>query len=106
MLTHSFHAPGCPETKEKSVGPMLGGLATLVGIVAPFNIVPQIIAIFHAKSVANISLLTYLIVIATQFVWLVYGIKLSLKPLILSSIVVIFLSGIIAFQFFLYKGLY
>lgn len=106
MLTHSFHNENCPETRAKNISPILGWLATFVGVVAPFNIVPQIITIFKAKSVANVSLLTYLIVIATQFVWLVYGIKLSLRPLVISSLVVIFLSCIIVLQFSIYGNLF
>lgn len=101
MYFHLFHKSAYPDTKGRA-GPTLNFLATLVGVVAPFNAIPQIIEIFKNQSVANVSLLTYLIVFATQLVWLVYGIKLSLRPLQISSVVVILLSGIIIFQFFIY----
>lgn len=104
MVTHPYHTANCPEAKGK-VGPTLGILATLAGIIGPFNIIPQIVEIFQTKSIANVSLLTYSIVIAIQVVWLVYALKLSLRPLIISSLVVLVLSGVIIFQFFLYGGL-
>ena len=101
MAIHAFHKPGCSEARG-NVGPLLNFLATCVAIIAPLNAVPQIIKIFQAQSVGSVSLLAYLIVVATQIVWLVYGIKLSLKPLVVSSIVVLLLSGTVLFQFFLY----
>ena len=106
MPTHSFHTSACNETKGKSIGPILSFLAMAVGIIAPFNVIPQIITIFQTKSVANISLTTYVIVIVTQLVWLVYGLKLALRPLAVSSLVVILLSSVIVFQFFLFGHLF
>ena len=101
MALHPFHTDKCPEVKNNA-GPLINFLASFVGIVAPLNAVPQIVTIFKNQSVANVSLLTYIIVLATQVVWLVYARKLLLKPLIVSSVVVIFLCGIIVLQFFIY----
>ncbi len=103
METHSYHKNDCPESKGK-VGPILNTIVTLIAFIAPLNAIPQIWKIFETKSVENVSLTTYLMVVATQFIWLIYGAKLSLKPLIYSSVVVILLSAIIVFQFFLYGG--
>jgi len=102
MALHAFHKSGCPEAKGNA-GPLLNILATCVAIIAPLNAIPQIIKIFQTQSVGSVSLLTYLVVVATQIVWLIYGIKLSLKPLVISSIVVLLLSGTVLFQFFLYS---
>ena len=101
MATHPFHSDNCPEAKG-SVGPVLNSIVTLIAFIAPLNAIPQIWKIFETKSVVNVSLTTYVMVVATQFIWLIYGAKLSLKPLIYSSVVVILLSGITVFQFFLY----
>ena len=103
MATHPFHTPDCPEAKG-SVGPVLNSLVMVIAFIAPLNAVPQIIKIFETKSVVSVSLLTYLMVIATQIIWLIYGAKLSLRPLILSSVVVLILSGIIVFQFLIYPS--
>lgn len=103
MATHPFHTDSCPESKGK-VGPVLNTVVTLIAFIAPLNAIPQIWKIFETKSVENVSLTTYLMVVVTQFIWLIYGAKLSLKPLIYSSVVVIVLSGVIVFQFLLYGG--
>lgn len=101
MKTHSFHTDTCPEAKH-SVGPILNVAASMIAVIAPLNAVPQIIKIFQTQSVADISLLMYLMVLGTQAVWLLYAFRLDLKPLLVSSVVVILLSGTIVLQFFWY----
>jgi MtN3 and saliva related transmembrane protein len=103
MVTHPYHTPACPEAKG-TVGPVLAVVVTIAGIIGPLNIIPQILKIFETKSVANVSLLTYLIVMTIQVVWLVYAYKLSLRPLLISSIAVLVLSAIVVTQFFIYGG--
>jgi uncharacterized protein with PQ loop repeat len=102
MELHAFHKEHCPEAKG-SAGPLLAALTTLTAIVAPLNAVPQIIKIFETKSIGSVSIITYLIVIVTQVIWLIYGVKLSLRPLVISSVVVLFLSAIIVIQFVVYS---
>ena len=102
MATHPYLTEKCPEAKDAKIGPVLKAVTTFVGIVAPLNAVPQILKIYETQSAAGVSLLTYLIVIATQFVWLVYGWRLRLKPLIISSIVVLVLSGAVAAEVLIY----
>lgn len=101
MKSHSFHDKKCPSS-QGDTNKMINAFATIAGIVAPLNAVPQIIKIFETQSVGSVSLLTYIIVFVTQIVWLVYGVKLSLKPLVISSVIVIVSSGIILFQFILF----
>ena len=58
-------------------------LGYLGGILTTFCYVPQIIRVFKFKSAKDISLLFTLLMMAGMVVWLVYGILLSLGPLIL-----------------------
>lgn len=102
MSTHPYHTEKCEESNKREIGPVLKAVTTFVGVVAPLNAIPQIWKIYEAHSAAGVSLLTYIIVIATQIVWLVYGLRLRLKPLIISSIVVLVLSGIVTAEIFIY----
>jgi MtN3 and saliva related transmembrane protein len=55
----------------------------LAGVLTTFCYIPQIIRVFRLKSAKEISLLFTILLLVGVVVWLVYGILLSLVPIIL-----------------------
>ena len=61
---------------------LLGALVSVVGIATGVAYVPQAVRIWKRKSSDDVSILTYLLFLAGQTVYLVYGIRISQWPLI------------------------
>ena len=58
-------------------------LGYIGGLLTTFCYVPQIVRVFKLKSAKEISLLYTVLILAGSTIWLVYGIMLSLIPVIL-----------------------
>ncbi len=58
-------------------------LGYIGGMLTTFCYIPQIIRVFRLKSAKEISLLFTIVLSTGQAVWLLYGISLSLAPIIL-----------------------
>ena len=58
-------------------------LGYLGGVLTTFCYVPQIIRVFRLKSAKEISLLFTILLLVGVVVWLLYGLFLSLTPIIL-----------------------
>lgn len=54
--------------------------------------IPQVIKAWQSKSVGDLSLIMMLIVVLSTAVWLVYGIALNLRPVIIANSIIGFLS--------------
>lgn len=54
----------------------------IAGVLTTFCYIPQIIRVFRLKSAKEISLLFTILLLVGVVVWLVYGILLSLVPII------------------------
>lgn len=52
----------------------------------PFFEIPQLVSIVTAHSAANVSLVTWAYLAISSLAWLIYGIKMKMKPLIVSYI--------------------
>ncbi len=65
-----------------------------VGIAMSLAHVPQAYRIWKRKSSADISLITYTIFFIGSFVWLLYGISLQSKPIIVSYLVAVLSTSI------------
>jgi len=61
---------------------LLGALVSVVGIATGVAYVPQAVRIWKRKSSDDVSILTYLLFLAGQTVYLVYGIRIAQWPLI------------------------
>jgi len=61
-------------------------LASVFGSAMALANIPQAIKIFKRKSAKDISLITYLILLAGGIVWILYGIEIKSFPLILTNI--------------------
>ena len=65
---------------------ILGFTAAVLGT---FSLVPQVIKTWKSRSVSGISLIMYLIIAIDSVLWLIYGIVLSIPPLITQSSIVL-----------------
>ena len=71
-------------------------LGYIGGIFTTFCYVPQILRVFRLKSAKEISLLFTILLLVGAVVWLLYGILLSLAPVILwNSIGVVTVSALL-----------
>lgn len=66
-------------------------LTAYIGVIAslliPISFIPQIIRVFRLKSAREISVLFTVIQLLGVLVWMIYGIRLGLLPIILCNIV-------------------
>jgi|APSaa5957512622_1039677.scaffolds.fasta_scaffold53978_2 MtN3 and saliva related transmembrane protein len=64
---------------------ILATLATAFGIGSGLFNLPQIIKIFQRKSAKDISVITYIGLLAGTVVWILYGLELNNMPIILTN---------------------
>ena len=61
---------------------ILGFIAAVLGT---FSLVPQVVKTWRFQVVSGISLIMYIIIAVDSLLWLIYGIVLSIAPLIVQS---------------------
>jgi MtN3 and saliva related transmembrane protein len=66
---------------------VLSVLATIFGTLMAIANFPQAFKIFARKSARDISLITYLILLAGAISWILYGVEIKSFPLVISNIV-------------------
>jgi MtN3 and saliva related transmembrane protein len=66
---------------------VLETLATIVGIVGSFAMIPQVYRIFRRKSAQDISITTYLFLLIAGIIWVLYGFNIQSFPLIITNLV-------------------
>lgn len=69
-------------------------LGLVAGTLSCITFVPQIFKTWQSKSVKDISVMSFTIVVISTLIWLVYGIIKNLPSVILTNIIV-FLSAVI-----------
>lgn len=69
-------------------------LGLIAGTLSCITFVPQIFKTWQSKSVKDISVMSFTIVVVSTLIWLVYGILKNLPSVILTNIIV-FLSAVI-----------
>ena len=74
---------------------MVEFLGYLAGFLAMISFVPQIVKTMHSKRAADISLSMLLLTLITNLLYMVYGIALRLKPIV---IMIGIMCGIIVLQ--------
>lgn len=57
-----------------------------VGVLAPLALLPQVIHIYAEKSAADISLLTWVLLMFFNTLWATYGIVHNDKPIIIANV--------------------
>jgi len=66
-----------------------------VGIFGPIMTIPQIYKIFHEKSAAGISVISWIAYLITAIFWFSYGVLHKEKPIIFTYVIWIFLDILI-----------
>ena len=74
----------------------------VVGIVGPVMTIPQTLDIFMKKSAAGLSFISWFTYFVLSFFWLAYSIMHREKPLILTSVLWIFLHFLIVIGILMY----
>ena len=69
----------------------------------PLFEVPQAIEIYSNKSAANVSLLTWSYFQLYNLVWLIYGIKNQIKPLVIAYTLYMLVEGSIVIGIIIYR---
>ena len=66
---------------------VLESLATITGVVGSFAMLPKIYRIFRRKSAKDISIWTYLYMLATGVIWILYGINIHSYPIWVTNLI-------------------
>jgi len=66
---------------------ILETLATIVGIVGSFAMLPQIYRIFKRKSAKDLSIWTYAYMLVAGIIWVLYGLNIQSFPIISSNLI-------------------
>jgi uncharacterized protein with PQ loop repeat len=75
-------------------------LAVFTGIVSGFALYPQIYTLMASGTTENVSIVTFVIILANSVVWLMYSIHRGLLSLAIPSILNIFASGGVIIWYF------
>lgn len=70
-------------------------LGYFAGICTTLSFVPQVIKVWKSKNVDGISLSMFIIFIIGVFCWLMYGLILNQKPLIVANFITLLLAILI-----------
>lgn len=80
----------------------------IVGLFGAFlssvTFMPQVYKAWQTKSVGDLSLMMMLIVFTSTLVWLVYGVKLTLWPVIICNAIIAVLSLMLIYFKFTFKN--
>jgi uncharacterized protein with PQ loop repeat len=69
----------------------------------PLFEIPQFVNIIGAHSAENVSLITWLYLAISSFAWLVYGILMKMKPLIVSYVLYVIVEFSIVVSILMYQ---
>lgn len=72
-----------PTKKQKEL--LIKRAVLLVAIVEPLMTIPQIYEVWVNRQIAGVSLTTWMMYAVAAVIWLLYGLQLKDKPLIISS---------------------
>jgi len=75
----------------------------MVGSLTPLATIPQIIAIYSAQSVANLSITTWILYDLSAVLFLAYAILHKLPPLIISSTLWIIVDSAVVVGWFIFR---
>jgi MtN3 and saliva related transmembrane protein len=65
--------------------------------------IPQVYKVWKTKSVGDLSLTMLVIVFSSTLIWLIYGIALNLRPVMLANGIICFLSMLLIYFKFAYS---
>ena len=76
---------------------------SFIAVIRPLSMTPQVYQIYQYKDVSGISLVTWLISVATSVIWLLYGFHRKDKPIIFNSTMGAILCTAVATGVLLYR---
>ncbi len=82
---------------------ILSILATILGVMMSLSYLPQIYKIYKRKSVADISIIMYLVLLPGALTWDLYGLSINNTPLIIANSVAIVCIVITLIEYFIYR---
>lgn len=93
-----------PQHRIRKVNPdYIDSVMSVVAVISPLTLVPQIIQIFQTKDVEGISLITWFFSIITSIIWVVYGFHHKDKPIIFNSVMGTVFCILIVLGIFIYR---
>jgi MtN3 and saliva related transmembrane protein len=66
---------------------VLETLATIVGVVSSFAMLPQIYRIFKRRSAKDISIWTYAYMLIAGVIWVLYGFNIQNFPIMITNLI-------------------
>jgi uncharacterized protein with PQ loop repeat len=85
-MSHSLQkAKTKKQTSKIKLSNTLNKLVLAVGIIEPLITIPQAYTVWVDKQTAGVSLLTWTGYIVAAIIWVLYGLKIKDKPIIISS---------------------
>ena len=66
---------------------VLESLATVLGVVGSFAMIPQVYRIFKRKSAKDISIWTHAYMLVAGLVWVLYGFNIESFPIVSSNLI-------------------
>lgn len=81
---------------------ILSALAMISGIAGTFAFIPQVYRIFKRKSAKDISIASYLFLLITGIIWVLYGLEIQSFPIVIPNLIGNVIIAFIAVGWFLY----
>jgi len=81
---------------------VLSILATIFGTIGRLANIPQVYRIFKRKSAKDISIATYIMVLAAVIVWVLYGIEIKNFPIIIANLIATISAALVVLGWLLY----
>ena len=81
---------------------ILSTLAMVSGIAGTLAFIPQVYKIFKRKSAKDISIVSYLFLLLTSIIWVLYGLEIQSYPLLTTNLIGSIIIAFIAVGWFLY----
>lgn len=75
----------------------------VVGLVGPLALIPQVLTIWVDRGVAGLSLLTWALLTAVSFMWILYGVFRRSKALVVANILYTIFNFLVVLGVFLYR---
>ena len=66
---------------------LLASLATFVGIVSSFAMIPQVYRIFKRRSAKDIAISTCLFMFVAGVIWILYGLNIQSGPIVVTNLI-------------------
>lgn len=91
------------KNKKRPDNHLLDKVVLAVAIIEPLTTLGQIIQIGKYKDAKGNSLATWIFYTIAAFIWLLYGLKIKNKPVIISSLLWVVMEGVVVIEILYYS---